>query len=211
MAKKDMPKAGAYTAHEVGRKLYCWKGTSAKTKAVISAHGGYILSNKPFRVPANMTIHFYAPHGFILKDPGIRPVATGVLTPIDSYNGGSQCPNYILDKYQGKHGGKPGKPAETYNDIGQGMHKGAIVASAEAWQGRPLDEQQLAEIKDVIMDVITIRNRALTKSPTLEEVVKAVVDNKLGYTEIHCSFCRCRTGMPDECDMSWDARAGTVA
>ncbi len=210
MAKKDIPTIGAYSAEKLGKKLYLWSGGSYKQKLVITAHGGYTLSNKPFKVPANMAILFYAPHGFILKDPGIKAVSQGTVTPYDTYSAGSVCPNYKLSKYQGSHGGKPGAPAETYTNIAHDMHKGVEVAQTEAFLGKPLDEAGLAMIKDVTMDVVTIRNRAMSKSPTLEEVIETISSQNLGYTEIHCSFCRCRMGLPDELDMSYDAKQSKV-
>lgn len=207
MARKDIPKAGAYQAEELGNKLYLWHSGTRKQSVVITSHGGYSMSNRPFKVPAHMTIHFYAPHGFILSDPSIKSVTTGTIKPFDSYGPGAWCPNYKLTKYQGSHGGKPGKPAETYGDIAQGMHRDAEIAHTEQFLGRPLNEEELGRIRHVVMDVITIRNRKLMKSPTLEEVIQTMGSKGVRYTHVHCSFCRCRMGMPDELDMSWDARA----
>jgi len=198
-----MPKSGAYSAHQLGSKFYLWHGKTRKNLVVITAHGGYALHNKPFKVPSGMRIHFYAPHGYILKDPGLAAAADGSTSVHDSYDSGRWCPDYELSKFQGRHGSEK----ETYERIGAGMHRDARIArSREMSGGGELSAAQLSGMKEIIMDVITVRNRILQKSPTLGDVIQAMQKDGLRYKEIYCSFCRCRSGLPDELDRSWNAQ-----
>ena len=210
MAKNDIPKAGEFMPTELGDSIYLWKGKSANSDVMITAHGGYTLSNKPFKVPGSTSIHFLAPHGFLLNDPGLKPVATGSLTAFDSYASGSLCPNYELSKYQGSHGGSDGKPAETYADIAVKMHPEAERQLLREFKPFNLDEA-LASVKEIRYDVITIRNRNFHSTPDLDEVVKQLAKHGFSYSNIYCSFCRGRMGHPDEFDMSWNAREHKLA
>ncbi len=203
-----MPSTGDYKAHAVGSKIYLWHGESRKDTVVISSHGGFTHQNKPFKVPAYMTVQFMAPHGYILKDPGLQTAAVGAVPSFDNYTASKQCPDYELTKYQGRHGGEK----ETYEFIGRDMHRGARIRQFEAINksiGAPqMTELEKEQIKNVVADIITVRNRKFMKAPTLSEIIATLEKNKIRYKNVVCAFCRCRSDLADSFDRSWNAKQG---
>ena len=92
-------------------RLFLFKGGEGRTKLLISAHGAHKLETKPSTIPVpdNMTVHFYAVHGELVRDIGL------VLPPGDhvTRGNGERVANYTLAKYQGRHS----LANETYEDI----------------------------------------------------------------------------------------------
>ncbi|MEM6537549.1 MAG: putative adhesin [Pseudomonadota bacterium] len=200
---------------KLGECMYLFPSTQNKTEALVSAHGGFLKGNKTFTVPQGMTVNFWAPHGYVLKDPGIQAMyRTRGLSPVETVPGGKSSIDYALTKYQGSHGGSKGKPAETYSSIANAIAgedkrvedyldrllKAKNEKEAERFQ------QQLAS--SGAMNVITIRNRKLRGTVWLSELVKQVQKKQPNIKSIHCSFCR--ASMVSQSDPQWSIAKGHV-
>src|SRR5271165_1460065 len=86
--KSDMPGSGArYQAKEVGQHLYVWsmENRPLRKKCVISSHGSIaLICNESERIklsklPSEVQIVFYGPHGYTLNDPSVAKVAMGLV------------------------------------------------------------------------------------------------------------------------------------
>ena len=97
---------------EVGQNFYLFHDDNGMSDfLLISAHG--LASGASFVVPVWTRLHFYAPRGrFLIMDISRFNLSALVEEEID---GGAQCPNYLLTKYQGRHGGRE---TETYTTLG---------------------------------------------------------------------------------------------
>lgn len=195
---KSFNNNGIYKYKEIGSQILVWSRDGNKPLrntrgVVISAHGGY-SKGQSFTVRPYMRIFFYAPHGYSLNDPSMHRVVTGnakfygkPLTPGDtSYD-------YVLSKYQGKHGGKDG---DDYAMISSGMHPETLEAQMARLreQGLNVIQQTMPQIK---YDVVTIRNRkGFYKDVTLSGVIDELRKHGYEYNEVHCSFCRCPVSYP---------------
>jgi hypothetical protein len=177
---------------EVGSNLYLFTAQIMKyhDTSVIDAHGGYDSSTKKFTVPAGVTLVFYVSHGAIQNDFGLHKFRDSP-TVYETRPPGSDCWDYSLSKYQGRHAGTEGKPAETYETVDQD-----VVAVEEELNKRQKYANNPAYLKAVgnkplptVFDVVTIRNRAFGGDMTLSTVIEKV--RKVHpYKSIHCFFCR---------------------
>ncbi|MGQ5522090.1 putative adhesin [Chitinimonas sp. PSY-7] len=86
---------------------------------VISAHGGIRKSHSPKFNNSTGTLYFYSPHGVVTQDKGLRNFLYDANSRqrVETLPPNSSCYDYSLCKYQGKHGGTKGNPAETYQSI----------------------------------------------------------------------------------------------
>jgi hypothetical protein len=192
-------------AEPLGSKLYFFKSTTSSRDVLISAHGGYYKANKTFDVPGtgkDVEIIFYAPHGSTLTDPGMT-IMKGDFENAGSVFSGNKCVNYELSKYQGRHGGQPGKPAETYDSIASTVededrrlvrHFERMLAAA----GKGNQQMAKGAIDQIragrTMNVVTIRNRWNSSDVWLKDVVATVRKAYPGINRFHCSFCRSLVG-----------------
>lgn len=201
----------------VGEKTYAWTlraggPTPGVAECVISAHGRQCIIN-PGTVLQNVQFIFYSPHGYALNDPGLAEVLTGGVRPSGPPVAAAQCQDYVLSKWQGRHGAGD---AETYGTIGameQTFVDNASRASNNLLnalnrvlnppvpgaprQGPNLLNNMIVRNQALVdrwawrMDIISIRNRLAKKNPMLSEVVADLHAAGYGYTRIHCCFCRC--------------------
>ena len=155
---------------------------------VISAHGGIDQKKEPqFTVPFG-TLHFYSVHGKVTDDLGIRNFIFGgrATQRSESIGTGRLSYDYSLSKYQGKHGGSPGKPAETYESIEDAQN---YVDQFNELLLQAGDKAPKGAQPAVDFDVLTVRNRWWNTDVTLSSALRAVQKvNK--YQDIHCYFCR---------------------
>lgn len=185
----------------IGSKLYFFKSDTNSTDCLISAHGGYYKGNNTFEVADGVELLFYGIHGNLLQDPGIRLVDTPAkpVQVIPNRVDGRNCINYVLSKYQGRHGGKPGKPAETYDKISNRVRDndknqfGRFDLMLKKQDNEKLVEKLMQQIlAHRAMSVVTIRNRWFLPGGDvyLKEVIKEVRKAFPGIKRFHCSFCR---------------------
>lgn len=192
-------------AEPLGSKLYFFKSATSSHDVLISAHGGYYKANKTFDVPGtgkDVEIIFYAPHGSTLSDPGMM-IMKGNFQDAGSVFSGNKCIDYELSKYQGRHGGQPGKPAETYDSIASTVEDEdrRLVRQFEkmlAAAGKGNQQMAKGAIDQITagrtMNVVTIRNRWHSSDVWLKDVVAMVRKAYPGIKRFHCSFCRSLVG-----------------
>ena len=171
--------------HEVGKQLYVWtadKGGKSQNAAMISAHGVQALIGGMDRVPKNIRLLFYSPHGQNLADNGLLSALSGALKPVPASGQGQ---DYTLEKYQNSARTRHNQGTEDY---------GAIAGMPELFAGFVSDPrasaEQIAMFSKLKMDIITIRNRRMMASPRLSTVLLELHAKGFSYTEIHCNFCR---------------------
>lgn len=185
----------------IGSKYYFFKSGTNSTDCLISAHGGFYKSTKRFEVPSGVTLIFYGVHGNVLSDPGVK-LADYDATPVETLTGGSECFNYALSKYQGRHGGTPDKPAETYERISNRMKYNNERLQNHFNVATTSSNQKIVKMNlDVIlksrtMSVLTIRNRWFMSGGDayLKDAIKEVLKVFPGIKRFHCSFCRSLVG-----------------
>jgi len=188
------------TRIEIGRNLYLTHGDEGMSDyLLISAHG--LSSGRPFVVPAWTRLHYYAPRDrFLVMDMSKFNLSAVVEEEID---GGNHSPDYLLSKYQGRHGAA----GETYASLGVMVDqvRNAIAAGPTAPPAIPanigpnLRNQLLSNHRATYenllpFDILTIRNRSVFKGGSLAGIplseVLAAVGAVHRYAYICCSFCR---------------------
>lgn len=213
MSKSDL--GGLEGKYEkIGTSAYLFRSETSSHEALISAHGGDFKSTKRFKVPTGMTIHFWAPHSYVLSDPGIKLMyhSRGDMGPVETVTGGKDCIDYALSKYQGSHGGAKGKPAETYASIakviaGEDRQLMSRLKRLESVKSEEEEDLMLGQIaRSGAMNVITIRNRALRGDVWLSELVRMVQQHAGRINTLHCSFCRAL--ITSDSDPTWEVGTG---
>jgi hypothetical protein len=196
---KYRPSGGILQWSEVGDHAIVWsrgkKKPTGEKGCVISAHGGEAQINGTLTLRSpSITLVWYGPHGVPLKDPMVGMVARKLVVEHGTTTvarGTTPDQDYILSKFQGKHGG--GKvQLEDYDSIRQGMHPETYQDFIS--QGFKVMDQE-RNLAPIVLDVVTIRNRnCFYSSPTLFKVISDLHANGWIYNEIHCSFCRGAVG-----------------
>ena len=118
----------AYVRNALDERVLVWTkqvGGATSDKAIISAHGESAIINGSFP-QGEYTLLYYAPHGYKLKDPGLRSVLDSIAWPmqrisadelpksaLERFKSTNPAQDYNLTKYQGKGS----KNAETYKQI----------------------------------------------------------------------------------------------
>ncbi len=164
---------------------FSWNGGRKSTDAcMIIAHGS--TAEKPFRIPPEVTIHFYTDRGgsILSKEyPLIRNVSSslamigdGSAKPSETINGGDICPDYDLSKFLKST---------------TGLTNGNFTNRVEHRSSLSYDDVEFHFKKNRrTMDTISIRHRFFRKDLTLSEIVRELGTNTGAYTEFHCNFCR---------------------
>lgn len=206
-------------ARAIGSNLYLFSTTQSASECLISAHGGYDKENVTFKVPAGVTIHFYAPHKHVLQDPGVKMMAQDLSSfAVETCKPGQDCVNYTLTKYQGRHN----TAGETYDSIESTIRdferrfletqdKMAKMGDVDKLTKGQLARYQmlggsLANLK--ALNVATIRNRWYHAGVTLKYVVAEVTKAAKGISVFHCSFCRSLNS--DDHPLMWKVGSGVV-
>jgi hypothetical protein len=178
---------------EIGTDLYLFKaGIGYNEHLVISAHGGYEGKKGEFDVE-HTTLHFYVDHGDLQSDFGAYrfrhapPVRQTIME-------GADCYNYSLSKYQGSHAGAKGKPAETYESIGNVLEavEEEVMKMSKNAEKSPAYQKMIdsgVKVMPTQFDVLTVRNRWGSGDQMLKDVLLKV-HNVHHYAHIHCFFCR---------------------
>jgi hypothetical protein len=200
-------------ATAIGDDLYLFRSPVPSRECLISAHGGTKGGNELFQVPDRVTVQFYTYHGFSLIDPGLA-LAAARPAPKEVIEGPGMCHEYLLSKYQGRHGG--GK--ESYDDVERAVKSEADRLLGARSKLRALEAQGASPTKLAMaqsnvatshpFNVVTIRNRFFSGTMRLSTLIQQV---RLVAPEIqlfHCSFCR--TSVTHETDYSTRATSSQV-
>jgi hypothetical protein len=183
----------------MGRDIYLHRPDKAfnaeEFHLLISAHGAVLADN--IIVPDWANLHFYGRHGAAIVDPGFSEIIEGKYKVIESIAGGERCSNYLLSKYQGRHGSR----TETYASLQREVQRNsafldeAVRAMADVDQRKSKGHRRVLNTHNFNFhfDVLTIRNRWNTFfGISLNTVLQQLGANGYRYEQIHCSFCRWR-------------------
>lgn len=166
---------------------YIIGNTKGATECFIGAHGGnmskdYWIDNTTFVVPSGCHVRFYQPHGhcFQMNNNYLRtgaPLQDASEGDVE-FPAGSQCTNYLLSKFEGRHG----------------------VGDDEAdWESEGTSYQAMQRIaEDAKVVMVTIRNRWSAANVSLKDTIAAVRGAVPSITTFHCLFCRV-----DDSDSDW--------
>jgi hypothetical protein len=119
---------------------------------------------------------------------------------VETFSGGKQCIDYELSKYQGRHAGTSGNPAETYGQISSHVQQ---VDKTITQKFDALITTKNAKFAEVLvrgiqnsqsMSLITIRNRWNSQNVYLKDLLSLVLRSYPGMKRFHCSFCRSLVG-----------------
>jgi hypothetical protein len=164
---------------ELGEQQYLFHDESgeAAPTLVISSHGHYWYHFTRYcEVPRWAELSFLVPHGQALDNPGVAGAACS--DPIETVPGGKMVRNYVLSKFQGRHGSR----AEDYDVIKKIVEKNR--RDNPGWD------------KTGHFDVLTIRHRRGRTDPSLGSVLEMLDYTGFHYGKIVCSFCRCTPALP---------------
>jgi len=187
-------------ATALGRYLYLFKSRTNSADCIISAHGGYMFENKAFTVPKGVTLRFYSPHSSSLLDPGLGTFqrSASQAIPVETFTGGQICCNYLLSKYQGRHGNED----ETYESIAKGVNDvdmgrqsvfGVLMNKSKVGSvDRDAQEKLLLSLgRNIGGSVLTIRNRFdVVFGVKLSDALAAARKEMPTLREFYCIFCR---------------------
>lgn len=184
----------------IGEKFYVFRHDAstpvdpATDHLLISAHGGFMnlkgpLGSSSFAVPSWTQLHFYAPHGSTIANPGIYDLMKGEYEVLETFAAGDTVTNYELSKFQGKHGDED----ETYESITGNVKRNREQVSWLSEQMTSGKAHGPGRNFAFNFDVLTVRNRVLRSSPTLKDALSELGKHGFRYENIHCSFCRSPT------------------
>jgi hypothetical protein len=163
-------------------------------RVIISAHGGHAMLTKTnsFTVPSNVVLRFYSDDTKSVLDPGFNNFYRGEAAPKEIITEGDKCFDYLLTKYQGKHGAKD----ETYESIAAVINESvkaraqllgkAASTSSSAAKGKFLQ----AASREKVAAVVTIRNRRFRGDATLSMIIDGVKKHTPSIVIFDCLFCR---------------------
>lgn len=191
------------TQTPIGSDLYLWHGDERSDYLLITAHGLHIPTST-FRVPADTVLHFYAPRRQFLR----MTIADFTLgsTVEEVVGAGAVSRNYLLSKYQGRHGGGL---SEDYDSLRAQIDstRSKIADGVGDLPGRPADmsdinwKKSLESYEDakkshenlIPFDFLTVRNpykMGVVRGNTLNNALRALSDAGIHYPFVFCSFCR---------------------
>lgn len=175
----------------VGAQLYVFSnnnGNQHHGNCMITAHGEQLLSGntfgRKFTVPAALELSFFAPHGSTLTTTFYN-VGRGVNRNngiVETINGGEQCYDYNLTKFEGYHC-KGVTGFATMDKLIDRCYHGQRGLSYD-------DLETLVADQTVDVDVVTVRNRYWSSDLTLSSLINQLTSAGYNYNEVFCSFCR---------------------
>lgn len=176
---------------------YVIGNTANATECYIDAHGGnfsadYVLDNMSFKVPAGISVKFFQPAGYAFgafkSELRLGAPKQHGGTNDQNYAAGSDCPNYILTKFQGRHSG----------------------ASAQDVRAQEIDYQGFQDIaSDAGIVLVTVRNRWFHAGVTLQDAIKTVNGKFPGITTFNCMFCRVDDTTAGLAQVTWNASSNS--
>lgn len=177
--------------------LYLIGDTAGATECYIDAHGGnysadYVLDNRTFTVPQGVHVKFFQPAGYAFGcfKAELRSGAPQQHggTGDQDYDGGDDCPNYMLTKFQGRHSG-----------LGD-----------QAVQDQELDYEGFQAIAaDAGIVLATVRNRWFHAGITLKSAIQDIRKAVPSITTFNCMFCRVDDTTASLAQVTWNASPAT--
>jgi len=191
----------------IGRNLYLFHDSSGRSDfLLITAHGIQVPGS--FKVPSSTRLNFYAPSKqFLVMPQNMFELGTKVQ---EQLNSGRNCPNYLLSKYQGRHGDLK----ETYDSLKEKInHTNREINNFDKKlidiKTAPLNVLDQKKKNDMIrdthagaknlfkLDFLTIRNINKFNPVSFKNVLADLDSNGYHYNHIFCSFCRGRIPFVD--------------
>lgn len=186
----------------VGKYIYLHRPdrpfNAAEFHLLISAHG--MVAPGEFTVPDWTNLHYYGKHGAAIYDPGFRNMIEGKYQVLESSMAGDQSHDYLLSKYQGRHGAEK----ETYAALQHAVRSNTTFLEGVHELMASQDERKTRMVRRAFdsrhfafhFDVLTIRNRykgwTAPLGVKLSWVLSELYKSGYRYEQIHCSFCRWR-------------------
>lgn len=191
---KNLGEQAGFRIMELGDLMYLLLPKEPTDRVIISAHGGHaVLSNtNRFKVPSDTVLRFYSDDTFSVLDPGFDNFYKKEAAPKEIVYEGDMCFDYLLSKYQGRHGNKE----ETYESIAKAINDAvggkAFFKGQAAKASTPKAKQSYLEqsAASKVAAVVTIRNRWFKGDATLSMVVNAVKKAAPSIVIFDCLFCR---------------------
>lgn len=162
---------------EVGSQIYLFcQERSHAPRLIISSHGG--RAGKTFHYNEKPDLLFYAEDKQAMIDQSIASITRQSIEPVSSDTVTGFADEWIQDYELSKYQSHEGEGPETYASLLDEVNRLGRECKSE----------------NDLWDIVTIRNRSFSKTPTLglviEELKKHQGDRFADYDEIHCSFCR---------------------
>lgn len=195
MATK-MKKLGSYKSFDIleADTMFLFLPKKPPQKVIITSHGGHALLSKTnkFTVPSDTVLQFYSDDTFSVIDPGFDNFFKKVAAPKEIITEGEQCFDYILTKYQGRHGNK----SETYESIANLMEEAqqsieSALGRAERSVTQGGKNAALTSAKaHTVPAVLTVRNRWGKPTVRLSIAIESIKAAAPTVQVFDCLFCR---------------------
>jgi hypothetical protein len=125
-------------------------------------------------------------------DPGFNNFYQQEAAPKEVISEGEKCFNYILTKYQGRHGNK----TETYDSIADIINETERLSKLLTKQATTATSPKAREMfrrgaaKEKLAAVVTVRNRWFKGEATLSMLLREVKQAAPSLILFDCLFCR---------------------
>lgn len=190
---KKLTSRDGFDIYELGDIFYLFYPKEKTDRVIISAHGGHALvsGTNTFRVPTDTVLRFYSSDENSVLDPGFSSFYASEAAPKEVLSDGDKSFDYILSKYQGRHGNK----SETYDSIATALSSAVngrknTLKLAEKNKGAARDKLLNSAARYKVAAVLTVRNRWLKGEATLSKVIREVKATAPEIVIFDCLFCR---------------------
>jgi hypothetical protein len=180
----DDPRVGLvddeFITEELENVIIVRKKGKRSDDCIISAHGGQPFVCPKFKVPANVTLVFYQPHGYVLRcrTDTIMQGATSYKEKLPA----SKCQDYELSCYQDAGSEES---ISSIKQMGKDQTESYMKYVGIKQKFPNTDVDEYLEKYGTWMDVVAIKEHKVTMlSKVLQEL------QPLNYQQTHCSFCR---------------------
>ncbi len=167
------------------KKFNLWTteaGGTARDTCLISSHGGAALINGMANVNAGITLYFYVPHGYLLRQKHFTEAIEERQKPIEHMNA-RNAQDYLLAKAQYS-------TQKKYDAVPQDRRSPSVELYSHFEDFTYEEEDTETPLVKAKADLVTIRRRRFYKNPTLSEVLTTLWQAGYRYTKVYCLFCR---------------------
>lgn len=200
-------------AWELGRNyLLFTAGMKKGQDLIITAHGSYsdIISDDIFEIPVGYTFTALGPHDWELVDPGLTALQSRSLIPYASISRNHyhfrnvnriypEIFNYTQNLMSVSGTTKPGY-FRNYTlskfEFDAISNYSSTRAFIELNQTCAQPDYHTRFLSSRTMDVITVRNRLLSRDTSLKNIINILTKKGIKYERIILSFCRGRVHYP---------------